>query len=133
MTPRVAFPIIASLWLAAAAAQTPRPPQTPAPARTSIVTTTSVVGHVTDSTGAAVPGAQIQATNKGTGRTATAKADVAGNYRIDVLPGTYDIEVSSPGFARVLHKDVVASLNATLRLDSRLGARTRPIPTPPKT
>src|SRR5438093_362871 len=119
MTPRVAFPIIASLWLAAAAAQTPPPPQTPPRAGPSIVTA-SVSGQVTDPTGAVVPGAQIQATNKESGQTFTAKADGSGYYRVPVPAGTYNVEISSSGFAKVLHRDIVAGLNASLRLDSKL-------------
>jgi len=45
----------------------------------------SMVGHVTDSSGAAVPGAQITVTNKGTGIAVKTTTDAAGTYTVPDL------------------------------------------------
>ena len=56
----------------------------------------SVIGIVTDQSGARVPGAQVTITNDATGLKRQATAEAAGLYRLLDLPeGTYTIEVSA--------------------------------------
>ena len=59
----------------------------------------SIIGIVTDPSGAVIPGAEIKATNRATGTVGSATTNESGNYEIPyLLPGTYKIEVESPGF-----------------------------------
>jgi hypothetical protein len=59
-------------------------------------------GTVTDSTGAAVPGAQVTATSADTGITRSVLTNDSGFYNIpNLAPGTYSISISAAGFARV--------------------------------
>src|SRR5436190_241650 len=63
------------------------------------VTTADVVGRVTDSTGAVVPGAQITLTNLGTNITRSVVADERGDYVVNLLPiGRYSVRVEVGGF-----------------------------------
>ena len=59
----------------------------------------NVVGTVVDSTGAAVAGADVSATNVATGVTASSKTNNTGQYRFDnLLVGNYKIAVKASGF-----------------------------------
>src|ERR1700744_2188544 len=58
-----------------------------------------IAGTVTDSSGAAVPGAKVTATNTGTGQIKDVTTSGAGNYRISLLqPGRYTVTASADGF-----------------------------------
>ena len=59
----------------------------------------SIVGTVTDQSGAPVPGATAAATNTGTGLKLEVVTDAEGNYTFrNLLPGVYDVAVSLQGF-----------------------------------
>jgi hypothetical protein len=59
----------------------------------------TLTGTVTDPSGAAVPGANVKATNTGTNAVKEVKATSDGVYTIPYLdPGVYDIEVTASGF-----------------------------------
>jgi hypothetical protein len=61
--------------------------------------TGSIVGIVTDPSGAVLPGAQVSAKNLDTGVIAPAKTNSQGFYRIDFLPiGRYQVRVEANGF-----------------------------------
>ena len=63
------------------------------------ITTADVVGRVTDSTGAVVPGAQVTLTNLGTNIARSAVADERGDYVVNLLPiGRYSVRVEVAGF-----------------------------------
>jgi hypothetical protein len=58
-----------------------------------------IAGTITDSTGAAIPGAKVTAINTGTGQVKAATTSGEGNYRISLLqPGTYTVTVTAGGF-----------------------------------
>lgn len=62
--------------------------------------TGTVRGHVTDPSGAAVPGATIQATNIDTGVVTNGVTDASGVYNIQFLPiGTYQLSASAKNFS----------------------------------
>lgn len=64
--------------------------------------TTSLRGHITDSSGAVVPGAQIQLTSPSTGISRQGTSDSTGEYVFQQLaPGKYTLKVSAEGFAPV--------------------------------
>ncbi len=61
--------------------------------------TCELVGTVTDTSGAVVPGATVTITNTGTGATQTIKTAGLGEYTFpDLLPGTYTLRVALQGF-----------------------------------
>jgi hypothetical protein len=58
-----------------------------------------ITGLVTDSSGAPVPSASVEAVNESTGVTKSTTTNVQGNYFIpSLLPGVYKVTVSRPGF-----------------------------------
>jgi len=91
----------------------------------------SIVGTVTDPSGAAVPGVTITVTNQLRGnivRTMTTNA--AGNYSVPDLPvGTYTVRASRSGFTTAVHSDLVLNVRSTVRVDFKLsvGAVTQQI------
>ena len=59
-----------------------------------------ITGTITDSTGAVMPGAQVQLTSQATGVQRNAVTDSSGYYSVPELqPGVYDVSVSKDGFA----------------------------------
>ena len=83
--------------------------------------TAELRGVVSDPNGAAIPGATVTATdsNKGTIRTVTADSD--GNYVIlSLLPSTYTISVSAPGFAPKIYNNVLLEVGQQSALDAKL-------------
>src|SRR5947199_10294349 len=59
----------------------------------------AIVGNVTDSSGAVIPGAQITVTNQGTGIAVKTTTDAAGTYPVPyLLAGTYQVSVAKEGF-----------------------------------
>lgn len=59
----------------------------------------TLFGTVTDSSGAAVPKAEVSAENVGTGLKRDALTDLTGQYHIAGLPpGTYSVRVEKEGF-----------------------------------
>jgi hypothetical protein len=66
------------------------------------VTAGDINGTLTDSTGAIIPGGKITATNPATGATKTVESSSTGAYRISLLlPGTYTVTASAPGFSTI--------------------------------
>src|SRR6266852_4228480 len=68
---------------------------------TAQTTTGSIVGTVTDSSSAAVPGASVTVTNVDTNITTKTTTDSSGNYVVTPLPvGHYSVAVEAQGFKR---------------------------------
>src|SRR5215467_16020334 len=58
-----------------------------------------VSGTVSDPSGAVLPGVEVKATNTATGVETTSVSNGAGAYNFaSLLPGTYNISASLPGF-----------------------------------
>ncbi|HTS06217.1 MAG TPA: carboxypeptidase-like regulatory domain-containing protein, partial [Candidatus Eisenbacteria bacterium] len=73
----------------------------------------AIVGTVTDSSGAAIVGADVAATNTATNVTAASKSSSSGEYRFDHLPvGIYRISVKMTGFKSTTEQ-VAVDLNKT--------------------
>jgi len=74
----------------------------------------SIVGTVTDPSGAAVPNAKVVITNTNTGQTATLNTNSAGVYTSGALaPGVYKVQVSSKGFNTASETLTVLLANTT--------------------
>lgn len=81
----------------------------------------SVVGTVTDSSGAVVPQAKVTITNVGTNVSEPAMTDGSGYYSFpDLPPGIYKVAVGKQGFTSVVRSGVTLAVNSTVRVDVRL-------------
>jgi hypothetical protein len=84
-------------------------------------TTGSLVGTVTDSSGAVVPNATVTATNPGTGATQTTQTTGQGYYRFPVLqPGEYVLSVSATGMAKI-ERNATVDLGKVNEVNLKLG------------
>src|SRR5262245_57613412 len=82
------------------------------------IITSSIVGHVTDASGAVVPGAEIVITNQGTGIAVQAVTDSAGTYAVtNLYAGVYDVQVKKEGFEAVRVAGVNVLASQTVRQD----------------
>ncbi len=78
-------------------------------------------GRVTDSTGAAVAGAQITATQTDTGLVRTTTTGSEGNYVLPNLPiGLYQLKISAGGFRDHVQKGIVLNVGESPMLDVKL-------------
>jgi hypothetical protein len=85
------------------------------------VETATISGTATDSSGAALVGASVQAKNVGTNVTQSTVSDSAGRYRIADLPiGSYEVRTSLSGFQTVVHKGITLTVGANLVVDFSL-------------
>ncbi len=85
------------------------------------VTTATIVGTITDSSTAALPGATVTARNVDTGFTRTVPTSEVGAYRLELLPiGSYVVEVTLSGFNTATRSGVVLRVNDTVRVDVSL-------------
>lgn len=81
----------------------------------------TLVGNVTDGTGAVIPGAQVTITNEGTAVTREGEANAAGAYQFPTLStGTYRVEVRSDGFSTFTTTGVAVGVNNVTRVDVEL-------------
>jgi hypothetical protein len=85
----------------------------------------TLVGNITDPSGAAVTAAKVVAQNSGTGFTRESTTDERGGYIFsDLQPGTYTLRVTAPAFAAFTQTGVDVSVNAVRRADVQLQVAT---------
>ncbi len=83
--------------------------------------TAAIAGVVSDTSGAAVPGVRVTASNEATGLLRTVSSNLLGDYVIPLLPpGVYRVTVLAPGFRPFSRAGVRIRVNQTVRLDFRL-------------
>ncbi len=90
----------------------------------------TLTGLVSDPSGAAVPGANVKATNTGTNSSKEVQTTAEGNYTIPYLdPGTYKIEVTAAGFQSLVRENIVLRVadKVNLPLQLAVGAATESI------
>jgi len=81
----------------------------------------SLVGTVSDPSGAVIPGVTITATDSQTGSTREEKTDGAGRYNIaNLVPGIYSVKVAANGFRSVEQNNFVITPNVIGRIDFHL-------------
>ncbi len=81
----------------------------------------TLVGSVTDSTAAAIAGAQITVTNLQTNEKRQSATNASGNYEVNNLfPGTYSVEIVMSGFARYRNERVELASKQNVRMDAKL-------------
>src|SRR5437867_11479443 len=78
----------------------------------------TIVGRVTDDSGAVVPGAKITITNTGTNEIRSVIVGDNGEYSIPQLaPGNYSLTAEYAGFHRVVRSGIVLATNQQARVD----------------
>jgi len=98
--------IVISLLAACALAQTDR----------AIVT-----GTVTDSSGAAIPGAKVTARNVATNVGASTETTSSGDFAIPALPvGTYEVRIEKQGFKAAVRSEVILNSGASVSVNATL-------------
>src|SRR3954470_2831459 len=81
----------------------------------------NISGVVSDTSGAAVPAAQVVITHKATNTTVKLSTTNAGEYNAAALnPGEYALEGTAQGFRRFFQQNLVLVASSTLRLDVQL-------------
>jgi len=85
------------------------------------VETATISGTATDSSGAALVGANVVAKNIATNIAQSTVSDTQGRYRIPNLPvGDYEVRASMSGFQTVVHKAITLTVGAHLVVDLSL-------------
>ena len=81
----------------------------------------SLVGNVTDKSGAALPSAQVTVANEATNTSVSVITDSAGAYTVvNLIPGKYTITASLQGFAPFVNKGFELQVTQQARLDFML-------------
>jgi len=80
-----------------------------------------LLGTVTDTSGAIVPGAQVTVTNIGTQTERTATAGATGDWVVNLLqPGTYKVAVTAAGFKSFTISGIQLGAGDRTRVDAKL-------------
>ena len=81
----------------------------------------SIVGTVTDQSGAFVPAAAVTVTNVGTNISRSVTTNESGYYEaLALVPGTYRVQSELSGFSSVTRDGVIVESRATVRIDMQL-------------
>jgi hypothetical protein len=81
----------------------------------------TILGHVQDPTGAALPGVRVTATNVNTNISNHFTTNSTGDYVfVDMIPGTYRVKVESDGFKTEVSSNLILEVDQTLRQDFTL-------------
>lgn len=84
-------------------------------------TSGSIVGHVTDPTGAAVRAAKVTVTNEQTSEVRVVRTTGTGDYTAPLLnPGTYKVSIASTGFSTFTKSGIVLQVDQTVRANAVL-------------
>jgi len=79
----------------------------------------TIQGHVVDSTGAIILGAEVSVTGAD-GKIKMAKTDQNGDFRVSVVPGKYTVKVVNTGFALYENSEVEVTSGKGTSLDVML-------------
>ncbi len=78
----------------------------------------SVVGTVTDQSGASLRGASVSLANAGTGERHQTQSGVGGDYQfLNLVPGMYRVEVEQSGFKKATRDNVEVTVSGAVRAD----------------
>ena len=81
----------------------------------------TITGLISDPAGAVVANAPVEARNTATGVVVSAATSATGNYVFGALPaGTYEINVTVPGFKKYVRTGVTVQQLQTTRVDVTL-------------
>lgn len=91
-----------------------------APIRAQVATGT-ILGNVKDTSGAAVPGAQVTATNVDTQFSRSATTDLSGQYALPLMPvGNYKVDITLDGFRNFSQTGILLEVGRNARIDAKL-------------
>ena len=91
------------------------------PPATAQSTSGSILGDVTDLSGAFLPGATVSVSNNATGATREASTNEAGAFRFSGLPpSNYSVTVEFPGFRAVTRPSVTLAVGGATKVDFEL-------------
>src|ERR1700734_3819051 len=80
----------------------------------------SIIGTVTDPSGAAVSNAKITVLNQGKGTTDQTTTNESGNYTVThLIPDVYQVRIEAPGFKTIEFKNVALSADTDQRVDGQ--------------
>src|ERR1043166_1865285 len=85
----------------------------------------SIVGQVSDTSGAAVPGATVRMTHRETNQTRSAITNASGDFSFPSLAGgSYDVSASKEGFQTFTAQGISVAVGQVARVDAilRVGA-----------
>jgi outer membrane receptor protein involved in Fe transport len=81
----------------------------------------TLLGTVTDVSGAVVPGATVQVSNIATGIGQTVRTDTQGRYTVvDLIPGGYDVHASAMGFQNIVRTGITLTVGSQTVVDIAL-------------
>src|ERR1043166_8870431 len=81
----------------------------------------TLLGTLTDSSGAVVAGAKVTVVNTGTSFTSSSVTNAEGYYFVPYLsPGTYHLTIEAPGFKRYVRDGILLRTNESPRIDVAL-------------
>jgi hypothetical protein len=88
--------------------------------------TATILGTVTDPSGAAVADAGVQVRNTGTGITQSVMTDAQGRYSVPNLDiGDYEVQVTKAGFTTMLRKGITLTVGSQSVVDASLAVGTQ--------
>ncbi len=109
-SPAIRFCLLMLLWVCRLA-----------PDARAQVATGTILGNVADSSGAAVPGATITATNVGTQFSRSTTSDELGQYALRLLPlGNYKLDVTLDGFKTFSRTGILLEIGRNVRIDAAI-------------
>ncbi len=83
----------------------------------------TILGRVTDTSGAALPGVEIKATNVSTNIAAAARTNESGSYNIPfLLPGAYRVTAEAPGFKKYAQSGVEVRVSESVEVNIEMQA-----------
>ena len=92
------------------------------PLKAHAQSTGSIIGIVTDASGAVIAGAKVVVTDTRTGVTRTLKSDNAGDYSVPSLPpGVYQVVATANGMQTVTINNITLSVSSTIPVNVKLG------------
>ena len=81
----------------------------------------SVVGTITDKSGAALVRAKVTLSSKTTAYRLTAESDRSGNYQfLNLVPGRYQLDFEATGFKHLLRPEIQVQVAGATRVDASL-------------
>jgi len=92
--------------------------------------TGTIIGTVTDQSGAVIVGAEVRVTDKSTGSYQVQPTNQVGRFTFsDVKPGTYDVEVTMKGFRKLLvaAQELIVGAQLTLNLTMEVGTSSQTV------
>jgi len=84
-------------------------------------TTGTILGTITDASGAVLPGVTVTVKNTDTSQSRAIVSDTAGRYRMSLLqPGHYEVTVQLQGFQTMVRSGITVTVGQQAVVDAKL-------------